>query len=583
MTERREPTAERGRSGALWMLSPFSVLASAPLWIMSLVFNEPAAYLGWTPFGQMVILSAAGYVVMATLLLATDRLPVLRRISKVHAGVVVGVAVIVASEARLTVVIVGSHLLGLPDGVPVMLRAVSAAFLALAAFGIAGFAHKSWALYRDERDQLLLELMKATGRVEGHEAAVAAMSSVLRETIRGRLAEARPIIARELDALKEALVSGADGRSELDRLNSITDSRWRTISAEAWRRVTPDLPRVGLREFAWAYALTRPFSLPALLLGSGALTFFVFARTMALDDAAHALALWLGLAVSVALITNALAPRSPRLAVSALVVGHSLLMSYPIVLVLAGVVSPTDTELQTRIFVINAHVVWAVMIAGASPSISRNRDAVLAALRRRRDQTSVAQLQVESRLLGVAHEVAATLHGASRSAFMADALRLEAALDRGDRRAAIELVEEVRATILEAEDTVDRPTRSWAVTDIIETVENWRSVCDITVSGSWNSIPLTLVPAAHTVVVEAIADAMRHGECGHIDISVSRTAAGVDIVVVNDGAPADLDAPSGLGTQLLDDLAPSQWHRTIDPDGCTRLSVSLTGGVTVAR
>jgi hypothetical protein len=171
--------------------------------------------------------------------------------------------------------------------------------------------------------------------------------------------------------------------------------------------------------------------------------------------------------------------------------------------------------------------------------------------------------------------LAATLHGESRSVFMAEALRLEAALDRGDRVAAAALVEAVRAAILDVEGAIDRPVRVIRAGDIEKLIDNWRSVCVIDVSGSWAELPPTLLPVVHTVVVEGISDAMRHGSCSHIEITVRRTSVGVDVSLTNDGRPLE-DAPTaGLGSALFDHLAPGSWSREIDRNGLTRLAVSL--------
>ena len=566
---------DRDRTGAHWALSPFSILASAPLWISGLVVNEPAAFLGATALAQVFAFSALGYLAMGSLLLVADRLPVVRRRQGASAFAVIVALVIVASEARLLVVLAGFEITGLPDEVSLPVRAISSPVLALAAFGFAGAALDARARHRDERDRLLLSVLRATQRVEGHEVTVSAMSSVLRESVRGRLAEARPEIARELDALKTALDDGRDGRRELERLNSITDARWREISAEAWKRFIPDQSRAGLREFAWAFALTRPFTLPGTLLGAGALTFFVFARAQPPLQAALSLLTWLVL-VSIVSVVAAAAVRSlPVIALPIVLAAVAVLLTFPVWLLLAGIVEADQTELLVRIAVISLHVVAVMLLAGASPAIARNRDAVLVSLRRHRDTASVQQLQIESRLLGVAHELAATLHGSSRSAFMADALRLEAALDRGDRVAAIALVEQVRDTILDAERSVDEPRGLISADDIDAVIDNWRSVCGIDVRGSWHEVPTDLLDAAHTVVIEGISDAMRHGDCGHIEIEVNRDARGVRISMANDGALIGARVGAGLGTALLDHLAPGAWRRDVDGHGRTRLAVTL--------
>jgi hypothetical protein len=281
------------------------------------------------------------------------------------------------------------------------------------------------------------------------------------------------------------------------------------------------------------------------------------------------------LATVVAVGTNAVARHLPKLALGTLIASIAILLSFPLWLVLLGIMGADQGELLARTTIVNLQVVSMMIIAGVSPAIARNRDAVLASLRRRRDRTSVHQLQLESKLLSVAQQLAATLHGASRSAFMAEALRLEAALDRDDRAAAIALVEDMRVAILDVEHSIEVPATAIEATDIVALIDNWRSVCAIDVQGSWGEVPLSLLSSVHTVVVEGISDAMRHASCSQIAITVRRTPTGVTVSVTNDGDTLDLATAAGLGTALLDQLAPGAWRRDVDLNGRTQLVVAL--------
>jgi hypothetical protein len=557
------------------VLSPISVFASAPLWIVGIVVNEPAAFISLTATAHVATFGTLAYLVMAGVLVLADRLPVVRQARGARAYIAVGLAVIVAAELRLAVLLLGFQLTGLPDIVPLPIRAVGSAFLAVVAFGYAGVALNSWAQYRDERDRLSLAVLETIQRAEGHDAAVVAMSAALRQSVQGRLADARLLIAGELDALASALASGADGRRELKHLHTMTDSRWREISNDVWKEAQPRQGKAGFREFLLAYARTRPYSVPAVLLGAATLTYFVFGRALSVEQAAASFVVWLGLATVVAVGTNTVARHLPKLALGALVVSIAFLVSFPFWLVLMGIIRPDQIELLARTTIVNLQVVTMVIVAGASPAVARNRDAVLASLRWRRDRISVHQLQLESRLLSVAQQLAATLHGASRSAFMAEALRLEAALDSGDRLAAIALVEQMRASILDVEQSINGPAPTIHPRDIDQLIDNWRSICVIDVQGSWGEVPLSLLASVHTVLVEGISDAMRHGSCAHIAITVTRAPGGVELSLTNDGRPLT-DAPTaGLGTALLENLAPGEWSREIDQTGRTRLTVSL--------
>jgi hypothetical protein len=156
---------------------------------------------------------------------------------------------------------------------------------------------------------------------------------------------------------------------------------------------------------------------------------------------------------------------------------------------------------------------------------------------------------------------------------MAEALRLEAALDRGDREAAIEVVEKLRAEILAAEFSLDRPIPRIEPTDIEHVIDNWRSVCAIDVTGSWSAVPPALLADVHTVVVEGIVDAMRHAVSSHIAITIQPTNTGLELSLINDGEATMHSAVPGLGSALLDELAPGSWSRDADDHGQTRLRV----------
>jgi signal transduction histidine kinase len=307
--------------------------------------------------------------------------------------------------------------------------------------------------------------------------------------------------------------------------------------------------------------------------GGAALTFFVFGRVFDPAGTALALAAWLVLAVVVGLGTNTIARRWPRMALGTLVFSVVLLLSFPLFLVLLGILDADEPGLLARTMFVNFEAVGGMLIVGASPAVARNRAAVLGALRRSRDRASIEQLQLESRLLGVARQLAATLHGPSRATFMAEALRLEAALDRGDREAAIEVVEKLRAEILAAEFSLDRPIPRIETTDIEHVIDNWRSVCAIDVTGSWSAVPPALLADVHTVVVEGIVDAMRHAVCSHIAIAIQSTGTGVELSLTNDGNATLHSAVPGLGSALLDQLAPGSWSRETDDLGQTRLRV----------
>lgn len=563
----------RSRTTAEWMLSPLNILITAPLWLLGIMANEPATFVSPMAAVEVTVIGILGGLVMAAAIMLADRFLLVSGAGGVGAYLIVGTAIVVAAELRLAVIVVGFDLAGLPNDVPLVVRALGAGILALVGLAAVGVALRTWHDFARERDLLIQSMHETMERVEGHEVAVEALSAVLRQSIQGQLAQVRLQISKELDALASALVAGSDGRRRLRRMWAMTDSRWRAISADAWKGLRPR--GTGFREFLWAYSQTRPYSLFAVLFGAGALTFFVLGRALDLQGAALSLAVWLALAFLVALGTNTVARRWPRIALGALVFSVVLLLSFPFFLVLLGLLNADEPGLLVRTMFVNFEVVAGMLIVGASPAVARNREAVLDSLRRTRDRASIEQLQLESRLLAVARQLAATLHGPSRATFMAEALRLEAALDRGDKEAAIEVIEKLRAEILEAEVSIEQPIDRIELSDIERVIDNWRSVCAIDVTGSWGVVPPALLADVHTVVVEGIVDAMRHAVCSHITITIQPSGTGVELSLTNDGKTSPHSATPGLGSALLDQLAPGSWSRETDEHGHTRLRVVL--------
>ena len=556
------------------MLSPLNTLITAPLWLLGIMANEPATFVSPMAAVQVTVIGILGGLVMAAAITLADRFLLVSGAGGVRAYLIAGTAIVVAAELRLAVIVVGLEFAGLPNDVPLVIRALGAGILALVGLASVGVALRTWSDFARERDRLMQSMHETMERVEGHEVAVEALSAVLRQSIQGQLAQVRSQISKELDALASALVAGSDGRRRLRRMWAMTDSRWRAISADAWKGLQPRGAR--FREFLWAYSQTRPYSLFAVLFGAAALTFFVLGRALDPQGAALSLAAWLALAFLVALGTNTVARRWPDIAFGTLVFSVVLLLSFPFYLVLLGLLNADEPGLLARTILVNSEVVAGMLIVGASPAVARNREAVLDSLRRTRDRASIEQLQIESRLLAVARQLAATLHGPSRGTFMAEALRLEAALERGDKKVAIEVVEKLRAEILEAEFSLDRPIPRIEPADIERVIDNWRSVCAVDVKGSWRTVPEALLAGVHTVVVEGIADAMRHAVCSHIAIAIEPTGTGFQLSLTNDGKATPHSATSGLGSALLDQLAPGSWSRETDDQGQTRLRVVFT-------
>jgi signal transduction histidine kinase len=559
---------------AQWALSWQAVTVAAPLWVLGLTANEPAAYGGPVALAQTLLISTAGYAVMAAVMLLAGSSALVRRVRGRQAALLVGVVVAVAAELRLIVLVGGLRLAELPDDVALLTRLIGSAALALFFAVSAVVVLDAWARYRSERRQLLTSLLSTAAQTDVHELPLAELAKGLRRNVSGSLAESRAQTDQALDAVRDALTAGDDGRAQLRDVQGQVDRGWREISHEVWSRFNIVLPRFSAREAIYAFALTRPFPLLGVAAGAAGMGWFYFARFFEPALALAAGSLWLAGAVAVAVVSNWLVRAAPRAAVTVVALALLLLLANPLLTVGVGLIPAVETDLIVRGVLLNVNVVISLVLLGAATVVRNNREAKLAALRRGIDDALFARLQFETRFVAEARAIASDLHGSSRTGLLAATLQLEAAIDRGDRSAAVELVEQVRASIHHAESAVDAPPVI-DVTAVEELITQWQSVVDIAVEGSWRAVPNHLAADVHSVVSDAFADAMRHGNCSRIDIVVQGDADGVELRIANDGIALSTHATAGLGSANLDRLAASAWSRATDAAGRTVLTVRL--------
>jgi glucose-6-phosphate-specific signal transduction histidine kinase len=87
-------------------------------------------------------------------------------------------------------------------------------------------------------------------------------------------------------------------------------------------------------------------------------------------------------------------------------------------------------------------------------------------------------------------------------------------------------------------------------------------------------VPEEFMPAVHTVVVDAINNAVRHGDADWVRIGFTIEGDALVLNIRNNGT----DRPSsrvGLGTLHLNQLAPDKWSRFPNEQGIVQLMVRL--------
>ena len=79
------------------------------------------------------------------------------------------------------------------------------------------------------------------------------------------------------------------------------------------------------------------------------------------------------------------------------------------------------------------------------------------------------------------------------------------------------------------------------------------------------------------VIEEGVSNAYRHGGASQVHVEVMREAGYLRVQVSDDGSGIDHTSKPGLGSAVLESLAPSAWSLRRSDDGCTILEVQLEG------
>jgi signal transduction histidine kinase len=208
---------------------------------------------------------------------------------------------------------------------------------------------------------------------------------------------------------------------------------------------------------------------------------------------------------------------------------------------------------------------------GMGPALESNSERVIEALRRHLDQSAIDSLRIESELVVLARKVAARLHAENRGEFLARILRLQRALDRGDTDEAIDELRSVREVLRNRrrsdDDIIDD--------DLMRFLENWRGLVDINTNLHTAIVPDHLHPAINTVVMDAVNDAIRHGQADWIEVKLETQGSEVVLTVSNNGREPEPSHVGGLGGATLDRLADGGWSREVDVLGFTRVKAKF--------
>jgi len=536
----------RQHIGGRWAISVISVLLVTPLGIAASGANV-ASVQGTQSIGQWLILGLAGSVVIiAVLVVANFTAFRNRRVHPVPIWWVVALGLI-AGAARSVVVVPLSAELGVIDfsWQEMTIRMISGGSIGAIFLPLGALLSSVIASYITQRRELLHELsdleverMRASGE-----------SEVLRAAV-----------LDELRAEMGDLVETGDPQAARDASHRIWEQ------SEEVRT-----PKVYWRDVLWATLAHNPYptfvvaafwsvsAFGSLIIAAGVLPAI---GQLLFSIACIAVAFWAG---------RKLSARFPNVAIGILIA--VVVFIEATVGLLAPLLFQRDPLVDNSAAML-ANTIWMpvlIFMAGAVVSAIRSGDDVLRQLRERVSATQARTSAQEAETARIRKEVAAALHGTVQSQLLASAAGLN------QPRIAELMTRSPQEGLEAALSSIDAATSS--TIDIAERLErierSWGSLMQVTTTGVEYAQGSGHEKSVIRVVEEALANAYRHGHAGIVEVSIAVNRNTVMIRVVDDGDGLPVEVRPGLGSAVLESLAPGAWSLTEVPEGHTMLSVEL--------
>jgi signal transduction histidine kinase len=562
----------RDRIGGKHSLSLLVFLIGSPLWIFGLTLNEPVSFESTDGFLTVFALSTLGQVGMGlTLWLA--HLSVGRGRAKKPVSITVLAIVWSASAAvRILIIVGGMEIFSLTNTVPLWNRVIVSILMATLGYAVGSYALDAVDRFRDERAQLLRQLLESEEQLSSHRTAVSTMKSELINRVDQKLGESREHSTKSLDQLERALLDRADARPALDELRGLSDATWKRISSEVWQNAPLSAPRIRAREFLTLYAGSGPFRLGLLALTAPFLFALIYSRVF---DYAFGLVItfaWLGGALSLGLVANEVLKKLKTFVLPALGVAVLAMVFSSLPILALGEALGTSPAVATRVISVHAIAMIFVALTSVPSTVTLARESVLKNLQKYMDDATLEKLHVESQLAIVAQKIASQLHGDVRGNFLASVLNLQRHIDEGHTEEALEAISKLRVALAKRLDVASEDSDSAEA--LTQFISNWSAILDISLENPLLNVPAEFLPAVHTVVVDAINNAVRHGDADWVRVGFTLEP---DAVVLNirENGNGRASARVGMGTLHLNQLAPEKWSRFTNDQGIVQLVVRL--------
>lgn len=475
----------------------------------------------------------------------------------------------VAWSARSVAIIAVLELQSLPSEVSPASRLVNGAIQGAITTVLVAWLLAKVSTFREQRHLLLADLVQEELANERLREDIEAARIRLLTTVREK-------VETTVNSLPRIPSDRGFSREEIEALTQASRRISKDLARELWDQSAKST-RVGPMTLLRSAVANRPFTLwaplPVIALGLIVLpTFWSFS-----DVVRILFSLLIG-SLLVSLAANKITPRlRPFLGLAAyaasvllLLVGSGFLMQVSIDAL--GLTAPQGNALPWLV-ALNFGVF--VPLVGLGAHIGRAQQDTLAQLRRSITETEIKHEALRREESRMRRDLAYALHGGLQADLTASAMRVQQALDAGDTATARKTLDEARNLIQKGWHTSPVSTADLRST-AQAAAESWGGIVDITLD-----ISVKREPSARTlcqveeVLLEGIGNAVRHGRAKCIAITIDMHGDGVHIAITDDGVGVT-GSHVGLGSAMLDDIAPGAWTLTPAATGGSTLSVALT-------
>lgn len=545
--------------------------------------NEEPTYSSWSTAFTIFAIAALAQVGMGVVFFGAH-LTVLRHRRERPVPLWVAASVWASGGiVRGTLLVVGLNYFALDDDIPTPQRLLFSALISVVGFAVLAHALEEIDRFALARAEVLEVLLAGEEQLSAHRAAVQSMRNTLLAYVDKELRKSQQAVTASLDQLEASLSSPSEPRPNLEELRTLSDSTWQRVSTELWNQAPSHAPRIRLREFLTLYASAQPFRLQYLGLAAVFLFGLTYSRVYEIPVALALMGIWVAGALALGALGNWLLPSLERYGVPGYLAISGVLLTSSLPLLLLAETWGYSADEPWRVVSLHVITLFVALSTSLPSAVSVARSRILTSLKNSLDSSTLEKLHVESQLKVVSHKVASRLHGDVRGNFLAAILKLQDHLARNDTEAARRDIHAIRLVLQQSESAPLGAGDELAELEAF--ITNWSALIDIGLEQPLAVIPTPYIPAVHTIVVDAVNNAVRHGKADWIRINFSRDAGALLLTVQNNGAPSQ-GGKSGLGTAYLDLYAPDTWSLVVTAQGMTQLLVRLeeshVAGISVA-